>query len=318
MVFKESATTNNIGSYLFTDVLPGDYQVKFTLPNNDFIFSKANQGNDTTLNSKPDKTGIASVNVPNLKSENFDMDAGITTNGKVEIQKFSGDKALSGAVYAIKDNSQSEVAKITTGQNGTGTAEGLPPGKYTATEVTAPLGYQKNPTPKTFTITYGDTNPVKLTFQNVEKTGSITIFKQDEANKKGLANAVFDVKSTDGTTLKKVTTNSKGYALAENLQPGTYVITEATAPPGFEKSTKEIRVTIPFNPQKTINITFSDNKIMVPKKPTPTKGSTVVKVSGETTKITALPQTGDSSNSSTIFIGLLIVVVSGLFVYRRY
>ncbi|MBC8844679.1 cell surface protein, partial [Escherichia coli] len=85
-------------------------------------------------------------------------------------------------------------------------------GKYTATEVTAPLGYQKNPTPKTFTITYGDTNPVKLTFQNVEKTGSITIFKQDEANKKGLANAVFDVKSTDGTTLKKVTTNSKGYA----------------------------------------------------------------------------------------------------------
>ncbi|EAG5172605.1 cell surface protein, partial [Listeria monocytogenes] len=284
-VFKESATTNNIGSYLFTDVLPGDYQVKFTLPNNDFIFSKANQGNDTTLNSKPDKTGIASVNVPNLKSENFDMDAGITTNGKVEIQKFSGDKALSGAVYAIKDNSQSEVAKITTGQNGTGTAEGLSPGKYTATEVTAPLGYQKNPTPKTFTITYGDTNPVKLTFQNVEKTGSITIFKQDEANKKGLANAVFDVKSTDGTTLKKVTTNSKGYALAENLQPGTYVITEATAPPGFEKSTKEIRVTIPFNPQKTINITFSDNKIMVPKKPTPTKGSTVVKVSGETTKI---------------------------------
>ncbi|HAC3669710.1 TPA_asm: LPXTG cell wall anchor domain-containing protein [Listeria monocytogenes] len=317
-VFKESATTNNIGSYLFTDVLPGDYQVKFTLPNNDFIFSKANQGNDTTLNSKPDKTGIASVNVPNLKSENFDMDAGITTNGKVEIQKFSGDKALSGAVYAIKDNSQSEVAKITTGQNGTGTAEGLPPGKYTATEVTAPLGYQKNQTPKTFTITYGDTNPVKLTFQNVEKTGSITIFKQDEANKKGLANAVFDVKSTDGTTLKKVTTNSKGYALAENLQPGTYVITEATAPPGYEKSTKEIRVTIPFNPQKTINITFSDNKIMVPKKPTPTKGSTVVKVSGETTKITALPQTGDSSNSSTIFIGLLIVVVSGLFVYRRY
>lgn len=39
-VFKESATTNNIGSYLFTDVLPGDYQVKFTLPNNDFIFQK--------------------------------------------------------------------------------------------------------------------------------------------------------------------------------------------------------------------------------------------------------------------------------------
>ncbi|EAF0497204.1 LPXTG cell wall anchor domain-containing protein, partial [Listeria monocytogenes] len=28
--------------------------------------------------------------------------------------------------------------------------------------------------------------------------------------------------------------------------------------------------------------------------------------------------TGDSSKSSTIFTGLLIVVASGLFVYRRY
>lgn len=52
--------------------------------------------------------------------------------------------------------------------------------------------------------------------------------------------------------IKKVTTNSKGYALAENLQPGTYVITEVTAPPGYEKSANEIRVTIPFNPQKLL------------------------------------------------------------------
>ncbi|MBF2452262.1 SdrD B-like domain-containing protein, partial [Listeria welshimeri] len=33
----KSTMTNDIGSYLFTDVLPGDYQVKFTLPNNDYI-----------------------------------------------------------------------------------------------------------------------------------------------------------------------------------------------------------------------------------------------------------------------------------------
>ncbi|MCD2248255.1 LPXTG cell wall anchor domain-containing protein [Listeria marthii] len=317
-VLKQSTTTNNIGSYLFTDVLPGDYQVKFTIPDNNYIFSKANQGNNPAINSKPDKTGIAKVNVPNLKSENFDIDAGITTNGKVEIQKLSGDKALSGAVYTIKDKSQSEVAKITTNQNGTGTAEGLPPGNYTATEVTAPLGYQKNTTPKKFTITYGDTNPVKLTFQNTEKTGAINIFKQDESNKTGLANAVFEVKATDGTTLKKGTTNNSGYALVGNLLPGTYVITEIAAPSGYEKSTKEIRVTIPFNPQATINVTFSDKKITVPPKPSPANGSTSVKVIDKAADTKALPQTGDSSDSATIFTGLLAIIASGLFMYRRY
>ncbi|MDT0017531.1 SpaA isopeptide-forming pilin-related protein [Listeria swaminathanii] len=317
-VLKQSTTTNNIGSYLFTDVLPGDYQVKFTIPDNNFIFSKANQGNNPAINSKPDKTGIAKVNVPNLKSENFDIDAGITTNGKVEIQKLSGDKALSGAVYTIKDNSQSEVAKITTNQNGTGTAEGLPPGNYTATEVTAPLGYQKNTTPKKFTITYGDTNPVKLTFQNTEKMGAINIFKQDESNKTGLANAVFEVKATDGTTLKKGTTNNSGYALVGNLLPGTYVITEIAAPSGYEKSTKEIRVTIPFNPQATINVTFSDKKIIVPPKPSPANGSTSVKLIDKAADTKALPQTGDSSDSVTIFTGLLTIIASALFMYRRY
>ncbi|MBC2330102.1 SpaA isopeptide-forming pilin-related protein [Listeria swaminathanii] len=317
-VLKQSTTTNNIGSYLFTDVLPGDYQVKFTIPDNNFIFSKANQGNNPAINSKPDKTGIAKVNVPNLKSENFDIDAGITTNGKVEIQKFSGDKALSGAVYTIKDKSQSEVAKITTNQNGTGTAEGLPPGNYTATEVTAPLGYQKNTTPKKFTITYGDTNPVKLTFQNTEKMGAINIFKQDESNKTGLANAVFEVRATDGTTLKKGTTNNSGYALVGNLLPGTYVITEIAAPSGYEKSTKEIRVTIPFNPQATINVTFSDKKIIVPPKPSPANGSTSVKLIDKAADTKALPQTGDSSDSVTIFTGLLTIIASALFMYRRY
>ncbi|UHP09539.1 LPXTG cell wall anchor domain-containing protein [Listeria marthii] len=317
-VLKQSTTTNNIGSYLFTDVLPGDYQVKFTIPDNNYIFSKANQGNNPAINSKPDKTGIAKVNVPNLKSENFDIDAGITTNGKVEIQKLSGDKALSGAVYTIKDKSQSEVAKITTNQNGTGTAEGLPPGNYTATEVTAPLGYQKNTTPKKFTITYGDTNPVKLTFQNTEKMGAINIFKQDESNKTGLANAVFEVRATDGTTLKKGTTNNSGYALVGNLLPGTYVITEIAAPSGYEKSTKEIRVTIPFNPQATINVTFSDKKITVPPKPSPANGSTSVKVIDKAADTKTLPQTGDSSDSATIFTGLLAIIASGLFMYRRY
>ncbi|MBF2574605.1 LPXTG cell wall anchor domain-containing protein [Listeria welshimeri] len=324
-VVKKSTTTNNIGSYLFEDVLPGEHQVKFTLPDDRFIFSKSNQGDNTEINSKPDKTGIATVNVPNLKSENFDVDAGITTNGKVEIQKLSGDKALSGAVYSIKDSSASEVAKITTDNLGKGSAEGLPPGNYTATEVTAPTGYVKNTTPKNFAITYGDTNPVNLVFQNTEKTGAIKIFKQDEQTKKGLASAVFSVKAEDGTTVKKATTDKDGYALIESLLPGTYLITEEEAPPGYSKSDKEIRVTIPFNPQEVVNVTFSDEKIKVTPKPTPTPtptppataGDTPVKVTETATKATVLPQTGDNSDTASIFLGMLVVATGGIVIFRK-
>ncbi|MBC2277995.1 LPXTG cell wall anchor domain-containing protein [Listeria welshimeri] len=322
-VVKKSTTTNNIGSYLFEDVLPGEHQVKFTLPDDRFIFSNSNQGDNTGINSKPDKTGIATVNVPNLKSENFDVDAGITTNGKVEIQKLSGDKALSGAVYSIKDSSASEIAKITTDNLGKGAAEGLPPGNYTATEVTAPTGYVKNTTPKNFAITYGDTNPVNLVFQNTEKTGAIKIFKQDEQTKKGLASAVFSVKAADGTTVKKATTDKDGYALIENLLPGTYLITEEEAPPGYSKSDKEIRVTIPFNPQEVVNVTFSDEKIKVTPKPTPTPtppataGDTPVKVTETATKATVLPQTGDNSDTASIFLGMLVVATGGIVIFRK-
>ncbi|MBC2260011.1 LPXTG cell wall anchor domain-containing protein [Listeria sp. FSL L7-0091] len=317
-VLKESTITNNIGSYLFTDILPGNYQVRFNLPNNSYIFSKANQGTDTSINSKPDKTGITKVNVPTLRSENFDIDAGLTTNGKVEIQKISGNKALSGAVYTIKDESGLEVAKITTDKNGIGTATGLPPEKYTVTELTAPTGYQINTTPKSFTITYGDTKPAKLIFQNTEKTGAIKIFKQDETTKTGLAKAVFNIKTTAGTMLKNVTTNSSGFALVENLLPGTYVITEKIAPPGYEKSAKEIHVTIPFNPQETIDVTFNDKKIKVTPKPTPeNRNTTSVKVTDKATDISALPQTGDSSDFTMIVIGVFTTIASGLFIYRR-
>lgn len=321
----KSTMTNDIGSYLFTDVLPGDYQVKFTLPNNDYIFSKANQGNNPEINSKVDSTGLADVNIPTLRTENFDVDAGLTTNGKVEIQKLSGQKALSDAVYSIKDSTGTEVTKVTTAENGFGTAEGLPPGKYTATEITAPIGYQKNPRPKSFTIVYGNTDPVKLTFQNIEKMGAIMIFKQDGATKKGLENAIFTVETENGKVIKKVTSNAKGYALASNLPPGTYIVKETAAPEGYEKSNKEMRVTIPFNPQGPVNVTFSDTKIKVTPTPTPsgTDGNTtdgiIIKEVDKNakTKKGNLPQTGDSTNKNVLFGGALLATAGIALMYRR-
>lgn len=309
--------------------MPGDYQVKFTLPNNDYIFSKANQGNNPEINSKVDSTGLTNINVPTLRTENFDVDAGLTTNGKVEIQKLSGQKALSDAVYSIKDSTGTEVTKVTTAENGLVTAEGLSPGKYTATEITAPIGYQKNPRPKSFTIVYGNTEPVKLTFQNIEKMGAIMIFKQDGATKKGLENAIFTVETENGRIVKTVKSNEKGYALASNLLPGTYIVKETAAPEGYEKSNNEMRVTIPFNPQGPVNVTFSDTKIKVP--PTPTPNPTPSGTDGNTTdgivikevdknvktKKGNLPETGDSTNKNVLFGGALLATAGIALMYRR-
>jgi hypothetical protein len=76
-----STTTNALGRYRFTDVLPGTYQVEFslaTLPNG-YIFSPKNQGPDDTIDSDPDPaTGRTDpFEVLPFSLDNLTLDAGI-------------------------------------------------------------------------------------------------------------------------------------------------------------------------------------------------------------------------------------------------
>ncbi|MBK9012857.1 MAG: T9SS type A sorting domain-containing protein [Saprospiraceae bacterium] len=74
-------TTNSIGKYLFTDVLPGLYQVEFAVANlpNGHVYSPANQGTNDNIDSDPDPaTGrTATFQVFPFTVDNLTLDAGV-------------------------------------------------------------------------------------------------------------------------------------------------------------------------------------------------------------------------------------------------
>ncbi len=73
--------TNSIGKYLFTDVMPGSYQIEFPLANlpNGYLFSPANQGTNIHVDSDPNPaTGRTAVfQVFPYTVDNLSFDAGI-------------------------------------------------------------------------------------------------------------------------------------------------------------------------------------------------------------------------------------------------
>ncbi len=72
-----SMVTDGNGNYLFTDLIPGDYQVGFVLPEG-YLFSPQDQGTDDAIDSDADLlTGLAAVT--NLAAGEVDLtwDAGI-------------------------------------------------------------------------------------------------------------------------------------------------------------------------------------------------------------------------------------------------
>ncbi|MDJ0583334.1 SdrD B-like domain-containing protein, partial [Crocosphaera sp.] len=69
--------TSNGGQYLFTDLVPGDYQVEFVAPDG-FIFSPADQGGDDTADSDADPITGLTQSVTLISGENnLTLDAGL-------------------------------------------------------------------------------------------------------------------------------------------------------------------------------------------------------------------------------------------------
>ncbi len=80
-VLVASTTTNQFGKYLFTDVMPGNYFIEFslsTLPNG-YIFAPQNVGNNDNIDSDPNpangRTDVFSVFA--FTADNLSIDAGI-------------------------------------------------------------------------------------------------------------------------------------------------------------------------------------------------------------------------------------------------
>ena len=175
----------------------------------------------------------------------------------------SGTEELPGAELTLTNTATNEVTALWTSGSTPKTIEMPADGTYRFTEVTAPDGYQKAESID-FTIeggkvtgTWSD-NTVIMYDALVPKT--VTISKKDAATSDELPGAELTI-TKDGTTVETWTSTTTPHVI-ENLQDGTYTLTEVTSPDGYQKA-ESIIFTVKDGIVETGPVTMYDNPVSV-------------------------------------------------------
>ena len=112
----------------------------------------------------------------------------------------------------------------------------LEPGEYTLTEVTAPKGYEVAESIKFKVNEAGLVDGEKVTMIDApieeEENPYVTISKTDAATTKELPGAELIVRNADGKVVESWTSGTEPTRI--QLEPGTYTLTEITAPKGYK------------------------------------------------------------------------------------
>ncbi len=135
---------------------------------------------------------------------------------------------------------------------------------YWIREITPPSGYQNDPAtvtgyPVTISEPGGSNSGSPLAFNNTPLPGSFTLYKYDvDFPSLGLPNAVFTLQGTStGITdqLFNLTTDANGEASVPSLHPGTYLLTETSAPTngGSQYTIEQATYTVTIYPETNTN-----------------------------------------------------------------
>lgn len=153
--------------------------------------------------------------------------------GQIQInKKDEGGIKLSGAVFEIYDSNNDLKATLTTDINGyaiTSVIDKLPYGTYTVVEVTAPTNYDKgNVTSWTVVL---DSELETLDVVNYRQHGDVVVTKTSEDNVIEGVRFNLTGTSTYGTAVNlETTTNVNGVARFEDVEIGSYTVTEVGVP----------------------------------------------------------------------------------------
>ncbi|WP_459502123.1 SpaA isopeptide-forming pilin-related protein [Bacillus sp. C1] len=260
----------NPGYYKFVNLDPGEYQVRFTLPDG-YKWTKKNAGTDETRDSNVDKYGYSEIIKLGENEHNMTIDAGLVEDtaddGELEVTKVAkgSNTPLEGAVFEVQSKDGQVIQTITSGKDGKVSVTDLPIGEYKLVEIIAPEGYKLSDTSYDFAISKDTKTPIEITIENeVLDKGVIEIEKVDASNLNlKLANAIFQILDKDGKEVGKLTTDENGKALSEQLVFGKYTIKEIQAPNGYMLLRDPIEIEVGSSVQK-LTIENTKNEWMIP------------------------------------------------------
>lgn len=166
-------------------------------------------------------------------------------NGNIRLIKVDEDHQeirLADALFAVYDNTGTEVDRLITNASGEAMSKELPPGTYTVKELAAPTGYELDNVKTYDAVLSTAVKQVTITAVNKKKTGGISLKKVDAMDQSiVLSGAEFQLFETAKDAEKKehpiqtVVTGSDGIALFTNLAYAKYYAVETKAPSGYER-----------------------------------------------------------------------------------
>ena len=247
------------GTYTLTEqIAPDGYilseeTIKFTLDK----YGKLTDENGNTIDKVVMKNALNEV-----KISKYD----ITTN-----------KELAGASLVVKDANGKEVDSWVS-TNESHVIKGLKVGTYTLSETITPKGYVETKETVEFSIDKygkltdrsGNAIDKVIMYNTPQKEVKIRISKQDISTKKELAGAALTVVDSKNNVIATWVSTGEDYYI-NNIEPGTYTLTEQVAPKGYVLSKEEVTFTLDKSGKLTDKDGKTIDKVVMYNKPTEEK-----------------------------------------------
>ena len=257
IVKKDSETKKNVaGAVLVLKDESGKVVEEWTTTTEEKVFSNLKAGKYTLSEIKaPNGYELSTATIDiELKEENkttsvvfYNTPKKVVTKVQISKQDITTKEELPGATLVIK-NSKGEVVNTWVSTTEPKYIEGLEAGKYTLCETQAPNGYVLAKECVDFTVK-ADGSITKVVMYNtkeqkeeVKKSYKTKVFKLDRDTKAAVAGATLVIKNENGEELHRFVSNDT--ATEFELQPGTYTLSEVSAPDGYLLSDEVVTFTV--------------------------------------------------------------------------
>ncbi len=182
----------------------------------------------------------------------------------VKFEIMAATKILEWGTRNVMYDAGEVVAEIVTDENGIASTEGLPPGKYTVSEIETAPGYEIDREAKTYDLRV-ETKKSELRHTinvvNEPQETEVTVVKYDEETNKKLEGAYFEIANEEGAVLK-VGTERNGKTVLRNLPEGDYTFKEVQAPEGYSVDNEVQEFTIGYEEEeRSVTLSSYDEKL---------------------------------------------------------